>query len=103
MEQLRKVPNSIQKEILRNLSALWNPLLEEIKTKHANVERVFGLVNQLETLLKSLTLQIEKSRLRLNEISGSKVSFLLNFHKFSRSIKFEYLESVDVVNYLEIS
>ncbi|MCP9258009.1 hypothetical protein DINM_001173 [Dirofilaria immitis] len=68
----KKVANSKQKATLDNLSAVWNPLLEEIKTKHANAERAFDLVNQLETLLKSLTMHVDENRLKLNEISGSK-------------------------------
>uniref|UniRef100_A0A0R3RSE7 GAR domain-containing protein n=1 Tax=Elaeophora elaphi TaxID=1147741 RepID=A0A0R3RSE7_9BILA len=72
MNQMKKAPNSKQKEILDNLSVVWNPLLEETKTKYANAERAFDLVNQLETLLKSLTMQVDENRLKLNEISGNK-------------------------------
>ncbi|KAM3720341.1 Microtubule-actin cross-linking factor [Dirofilaria immitis] len=72
IDQVKKVANSKQKATLDNLSAVWNPLLEEIKTKHANAERAFDLVNQLETLLKSLTMHVDENRLKLNEISGSK-------------------------------
>ncbi|EFO27979.2 spectraplakin [Loa loa] len=57
MDQIKKAPNSKQKTTLDILSAVWNPLLEKIKTKHANAERAFDLVNQLDTLLKSLTMQ----------------------------------------------
>lgn len=73
MDQIKKAPNSRQKDILDNLSALWNPLLEGTKLKHANAERTFDLINQLEKLMKSLTIQVDENRLRLSEISGSKV------------------------------
>lgn len=89
MDQMKKVPNSKQKAVLDNLSAVWNPLLEETKTKHANAERTFDLVNQLETLLKSLTMQVDENRLKLNEISGSQAGFLLNLHRFLRFIKLQ--------------
>ncbi|VBB27153.1 unnamed protein product [Acanthocheilonema viteae] len=72
MDQMKKAPNSRQKEILDNLSTVWNPLLEETKTKHASAEKTFDLVNQLETLLKSLIMQVDENRLKLNEISENK-------------------------------
>ncbi|VDO55049.1 unnamed protein product [Onchocerca flexuosa] len=90
MDQMKKVPNSKQKAVLDNLSALWNPLLEEIKRKHANAERAFDLVNQLETSLKSLTMQVDENRLKLNEISRNKASFIeflqiFNIYQIRRS------------------
>ncbi|EJW73339.1 hypothetical protein WUBG_15755, partial [Wuchereria bancrofti] len=63
MNQMKKVRNSEQKATLDNLSAVWNPLLEETKIKHANAERASDLIHQLETLLKSLTVQVDENRL----------------------------------------
>lgn len=76
MDQMKKAPNSKQKKTLDDLTAIWNPLLEETKTKHTNVKRTFDILNQLETLLKTLAMQIDENRVRLNKISGNKVNLV---------------------------
>ncbi|KAK6106184.1 Spectrin repeat family protein [Brugia pahangi] len=86
MNQMKKMRCPKQKATLDNLSAVWNPLLEETKIKHANVERASDLIHQLETLLKSLTVQVDENRLRLNEISGSKDSDIANLTAMKQEV-----------------
>uniref|UniRef100_A0AAF5PYW1 GAR domain-containing protein n=2 Tax=Wuchereria bancrofti TaxID=6293 RepID=A0AAF5PYW1_WUCBA len=106
MNQMKKVRNSEQKATLDNLSAVWNPLLEETKIKHANAERASDLIHQLETLLKSLTVQVDENRLRLSEISGSKDSDIANLtamkqevgkHEFELTLLQTLLHKLEVI------
>lgn len=75
MNQIKKAPNFEQKTALDALSAVWNPLLLEIKVKRANAERAFDLLNQLETSLKLFTAQLDENRSLLKVISENKVNF----------------------------
>ncbi|VDK41941.1 unnamed protein product [Anisakis simplex] len=69
-EQLRKTPNAQVKLNMDMLNAEWNPLLNDVKAKRANVERINDLVEQLNASLESFETRTEQNKNTLEKLSN---------------------------------
>lgn len=72
-DQIKKASNSALKSIVESIVSEWNPLLIDVKSKKANVERTTDLVKQITSSFELFNAKQMQCKAFMEQLSLSKV------------------------------
>lgn len=72
-DQIKKASNSALKSIVESIVSEWNPLLIDVKSKKANVERTTDLVKQITSSFELFNAKQMQCKASMEQLSLSKV------------------------------